>query len=288
MEHIRLTNISFSYENHAPPVLADISFSVEQGRTLCVAGANGCGKSTLLQIIAGALKPISGNVTIFDIHGGEVSPLAPARRRRSSATPLNGGAAPVTPPLARQTGIVFQNVDHQLFMPTVWEDVAFGILKKGIAPEAAREAALAALAMVDAEHLAEKPPHKLSGGEKQRAALAGILITEPEILVLDEPTSSLDPRARKNLIALLRSLPRTKIIATHDLDLMLDLADGVLFLNNGKIAAPLERLPPEALPPEALPPEGLPRPPSALLTDEPFLQSIGLELPLSLARGIKT
>ena len=151
-------------------------------------------------------------------------------------------------------------------MPTVWEDVAFGILKKGTRPEAAREAAIEALRSVEAEYLAEKPLYKLSGGEKQRVALAGILITQPEILVLDEPSVSLDPRARKNLIALLRHLPCTKVIASHDLDLVLDLADRVLFLREGRIVGESPVMG------RAVP---------GLLADKTFLQSIGLELPLT-------
>ncbi|MDR1586052.1 MAG: energy-coupling factor ABC transporter ATP-binding protein [Treponema sp.] len=218
------------YEKHAPPALADLSVTVEKNETLCVAGANGCGKSTLLRIIAGCIKPAQGEI--------------------------------ITP----RCGIVFQDVDHQLFMPTVWEDVAFGILKKGTQPEEAREAALLALRSVEAEHLAEKPPYKLSGGEKQRAALAGILITRPDVLVLDEPSANLDPRARRNLIALLRRLPCTKIIASHDLDLVLDLGDRVLFLREGRVAG-------------ESPVSGRTVP--GLLADETFLQGIGLELPLT-------
>ncbi|MHC6203369.1 energy-coupling factor ABC transporter ATP-binding protein [Breznakiellaceae bacterium SP9] len=234
MEHIRLSNISFSYEKNARPALSDLSFAIEKGETLCFAGANGSGKSTLLQIIAGCLKPVRGEIS------------------------ASGGGANLC-------GIVFQDLEHQLFMPTVWEDVAFGVLKKGMLPKEAKEAALAALRSVEAEHLAEKPPYKLSGGEKQRAALAGILITRPEVLVLDEPSASLDPRARKNLIGLLRRLPCTKIIASHDLDLVLDLADRVLFLHAGQVAG-------------ESPVAGRAAP--GLLADEGFLRSIGLELPL--------
>ena len=164
----------------------------------------------------------------------------------------------------RSTGMVFQEPDHQLFMPTVWEDVAFGILKKGMSPGEARTAALEALKKIEAEHIAEKPPYKLSGGEKQRAALAGVLITGPEILVLDEPSAALDPRARKNLILLLRKIPGTKIIASHDLDLVLELASRVMFLYQGRIAAQC-----------SVP---------GLLSDEGFLRGIGLELPLSFGR----
>jgi cobalt/nickel transport system ATP-binding protein len=148
-------------------------------------------------------------------------------------------------------------------MPTICEDVMFGILKRGTEPEAARRAALDALGAVEAAHLADRPPYKLSGGEKQRAALAGVLITRPQILVLDEPTAALDPRARKNLIALLKTIDCTKIIASHDLDMAFDLASTVLFLHHGTIAAQ--------------------SPAPGLLADEPFLQSIGLELPLKLS-----
>ena len=230
MEHIRLSNICFSYEKHALPALTDVSITIAKHETLCVAGANGCGKSTLLQIIAGCIKPARGEIS------------------------------------APGCGMVFQDVDHQLFMPSVWEDVAFGILKKGTRPEAAREAAIEALRSVEAEHLAEKPLYKLSGGEKQRAALAGILITQPEVLVLDEPSASLDPRARKNLIALLRRLPCTKIIASHDLDLVLDLADRVLFLREGRVVGESPVMSRSA---------------PGLLADKTFLQDIGLELPLT-------
>jgi cobalt/nickel transport system ATP-binding protein len=238
MEHIKLSGVCFSYEKNGPPVLSGIDFAVEKGSTLCVAGANGCGKSTLLQLIAGCLKPEKGRISVNGDNG-------------------EGGNR-------GNAGIVFQEPDHQLFMPTIWEDVAFGVLKKGMSPGDAREAAFAALRMVEAEHLAARPPYKLSGGEKQRAALAGILITNPEILILDEPSAALDPRARKNLIPLLRNIKCTKIIASHDLDLILELAGTALFLNNGKIA-------------------GLCAVPG-LLADEPFLQGIGLELPLSLKK----
>ena len=237
MEHIRLQGVCFSYEKNSPEVLSNINFSVEKGVTACIAGANGCGKSTLLQLIAQCLKPLNGTITIYSHENGN-------------------------PKKSHYTGIVFQEPDHQLFMPTVWEDVAFGILKNGMSPVVAREIALDALKMVEAEHLAEKPPYKLSGGEKQRVALAGILVMKPEILVLDEPSAALDPRARKNIIQLLQKIKCTKIIASHDLDLILDLADMVFFLDKGKIAAQC--------------------PVPGFLLDESFLQGIGLELPLSL------
>jgi cobalt/nickel transport system ATP-binding protein len=138
-------------------------------------------------------------------------------------------------------------------------------MKKGVNSETARALALGALRAVEAEELADRPPYKLSGGEKQRAALASVLIMEPELLLLDEPTASLDPRARKNIIALLKKLPGTKIIATHDLDMALETADRVIFLHRGRIAADC--------------------PAPGLLLDKPFLQSIGLELPLGVESG---
>jgi cobalt/nickel transport system ATP-binding protein len=234
MAHLIVENISHRYDQAAAPALDAVSFSVEQGRCVCIAGSNGSGKSTLLHIIASCIKPSSGAVRIE-----------------------NGSGA------AGRAGIVFQEPDNQLFMPTLWEDVAFGIMKKGTNPQEAKERALKALAEVEAAHLAERAPHKLSGGEKQRAALAGTLILERDILLLDEPTAALDPRARKNLIGLLKNQRRTTIIASHDLDMALELADRVIFLHQGRIAADC-----------SVP---------GLLLDEGFLQAIGLELPLGAA-----
>ncbi|MDR2802942.1 MAG: energy-coupling factor ABC transporter ATP-binding protein [Treponema sp.] len=232
MEQLVLQNITLVYDKKLTS-LKDINFSVSEGECVCVAGANGSGKSSLLQIMARCLKPSSGAITI------------------------NGAGK------NRLSGIVFQEPEDQLFMPTVWEDVAFGVMKKGVDCETAKTLAIKALESVDAAALAERPPYKLSGGEKQRAALASILIMEPEILLLDEPTASLDPRARKNLIALLKTMKRTKIIATHDLDMALDLATRVIFLQNGRIIAD--------------------SPAPGYLLCEDFLQNAGLELPLSVS-----
>ncbi|MDR2176572.1 MAG: energy-coupling factor ABC transporter ATP-binding protein [Treponema sp.] len=235
MARLIINNISHRYDNAAAgaQALEGVSFSVEQGQRVCIAGANGSGKSTLLHIIAACVKPSSGEVGVE-----------------------NGGAGD-------RAGIVFQDPDNQLFMPTVWEDVAFGVMKKGTNPEEARERALKALSEVDAAHLAERAPHSLSGGEKQRAALAGALILERDILLLDEPTAALDPRARKNLIDLLKNRRgATIIIASHDLDMALELADRIIFLHRGRIAGDC--------------------PVPGLLLNEHFLQTIGLELPLGV------
>jgi cobalt/nickel transport system ATP-binding protein len=211
--------------------LSGVSFDVADGERVLVAGANGSGKTTLLELIAGCLSPGSGSVSLHGAGDG-----------------------------TGRVGIVFQDADCQLFMPTVWEDVAFGVMTRGTALEEARRRAMDALAAVGAAHLAERAPHTLSGGEKQRAAIAAALVREPDILLLDEPTGALDPRARKTLIGLLTGLRRTLIIASHDLDMALDVCGRALFLREGRLAAD--------------------SPVPGLLSDGPFLQSLGLELPL--------
>jgi cobalt/nickel transport system ATP-binding protein len=244
MELLTVTRLCYSYDSRIP-ALRDVSFSLEAGGCLCIAGANGSGKSTLLELIAGCIKAASGEILIR----GE-----PVSRQKSGER--------------RNTGMVFQEPDNQLFMPTVWEDVAFGVMHRGVSPGEGRERALEALRAVDAEHLADRPPYKLSGGEKQRAAIASALILGPEILLLDEPTAALDPRSRRNIIALLKSLDCARIIAGHDLDMMLDLGGAALFLHQGRIAAQGKA--------------------AELLRDGPFLQSIGLELPLSLEGSLRS
>jgi cobalt/nickel transport system ATP-binding protein len=237
MAHLQVEGLTFGYEKNRE-VLHNISFSVEKGRCLCIAGANGSGKSTLLELIASCMKASRGTIHV----------------NAASVFQKEG---------AQRTGIVFQEPDNQFFMPTVWEDVAFGVMKKGTSPEQGREMAMDALKLVDAGHIAERPPYKLSGGEKQRAAIASILILNREILLLDEPTAALDPRSRKNIITLIKNIDCTRIIASHDLDMVMDTADEVIFLHHGEIAAQ--------------------SPAPGFLLDEGFLQGIGLELPLSLS-----
>ncbi|MDR0451998.1 MAG: energy-coupling factor ABC transporter ATP-binding protein [Treponema sp.] len=238
MELLRVRGLSYRYED--APVLRGIDFCLESGGRLCVAGANGSGKSTLLELIAGCMKPSSGEILV---NGERVSAKNAGTRRK--------------------TGMVFQDPDNQLFMPTVWEDTAFAVMHRGVSAEEGRELALETLRAVGAEHLADRPPYKLSGGEKQRAAIASALILKPEILLLDEPTAALDPRARRNIIALLKNLDCAAVIAGHDLDMMLELGGDALFLCRGRVAARGKA--------------------GDLLRDEAFLRSIGLELPLGLS-----
>ncbi|MDR1031211.1 MAG: energy-coupling factor ABC transporter ATP-binding protein [Treponema sp.] len=238
MELLRVSHLCHAYDRQILS-LKDISFSVAKGDRLCIAGANGSGKSTLLELIAGCMKPYSGEILIKGIPRRELTKGARSR-----------------------TGMVFQEPDNQLFMPTLWEDVAFAVMHTGVSPQQGREQALKALRAVEAEHLADRPPYKLSGGEKQRAAIASVLIMEPELVLLDEPTASLDPRARKHIIDLLKTLDCTLLIASHDLDMMLDLGGELIFLHEGRIAAQ-SKVP-------------------GLLRDQAFLQGIGLELPLRM------
>jgi len=164
----------------------------------------------------------------------------------------------------RTIGFVFQDSDDQLFMPTVREDVAFGPLNLGIPPGEAASLAATALDVVGASHLAGRPPYHLSGGEKRAVALAGVLAMGPSVLLLDEPTSGLDPAARRRVIKLLQAFEHTRIVATHDLDLVLDVCARVLVMDSGRIVA-----------------DGAPE---AVFADGPLLARCHLEPPLRWQR----
>jgi cobalt/nickel transport system ATP-binding protein len=178
-------------------------------------GANGAGKSTLLLQLNGCLLPEAGRVDI--------------------------GGIPVTrktlPHVRRTVGLVFQDPDDQLFMPQVFDDVAFGPLNLGLSFEEVERHVVEALAAVGAVHLKERPPYRLSGGEKRAVAIAAVLSLNPAILVMDEPSSNLDPKTRRQLIELLKTFEHSLIIATHDLDMVLDLCERTLVLREGRIAA---------------------------------------------------
>lgn len=195
--------------------LNGVSFRITHGESVAIVGANGAGKSTLLMHLNGYLTPQSGQIRIGDL------PL-------TSQTISH---------IRRTVGMVFQDPDDQLFMPTVEEDVAFGPLNMGLPPEAVNERVEQALMQVEATHLRKRPSHRISGGEKRRVAIASVLAMTPDILVLDEPGTGLDPRGRRLLIGLLASFKHTKILATHDLDMAMDLCERTIVLHNGRIAA---------------------------------------------------
>jgi len=211
---VEVKDLHYTYPDNTR-ALQGVSFRIEHGGAVGIVGANGAGKSTLLQHLNGYLVPAQGAVRIGDY------PLTKETVRQ----------------VRRTVGMVFQDPDDQLFMPTVYEDVAFGPLNLGLPTAEIETRVEHALETVGAAHLRDRPPYRLSGGEKRVVAIACVLSMSPDILVLDEPTSNLDPRARRQLIALLKSFHHTKIVATHDLDLVLDLCSRVIVIHEGKIKA---------------------------------------------------
>jgi cobalt/nickel transport system ATP-binding protein len=211
---IEIKNLKYMYPD-GTPALAGISFRITHGESVGVVGANGAGKSTLLMHINGCMSPSEGTVRIGDY---------PLTKK-------------TLPSVRGRVGMIFQDPDDQLFMPTVYDDVAFGPLNQGIPRDEVESLVVYALETVGAAHLKHRPPYKLSGGEKRAVAIATVLSMSPDILLMDEPSSGLDPKARRQLIALLKSFEHTKIIATHDLDLVLDLCERTIVLNQGWVAA---------------------------------------------------
>lgn len=195
--------------------LHDVSFRITHGESVAIIGANGAGKSTLLLHLNGYLSPTAGEIRIGDF------PMSKA----------------TLPDIRRSVGMVFQDPDDQLFMPTVYDDVAFGPMNLGLPAEAVEERVTTALQRVGALHLQEKAPYHLSGGEKKRVAIATVLSMSPDILVMDEPTNGLDPFARRQLMGLLKDFHHTKIFTSHDLDMVLDLCERTIILNEGKVQA---------------------------------------------------
>ena len=222
MSHMTVTvsRVGFCYPD-GHQALDGVDFTIRPGESVAVIGANGAGKSTLLLLLTGFLFASQGEVRLGSA--------------RISKTYL--------PELRRHVGLVFQNPDDQLFMPTVFDDVAFGPLNMRLSAEDVRTVTMQALETVGAAHLVDRPPWQLSGGQKRAVAIAGVLAMHPDVLILDEPSDALDPGARRRLIHLLQTFEHTKIIATHDLDLVLDVCTRVIVLHEGRILAdahPLE------------------------------------------------
>ncbi len=206
------SNVSFSYPNHVA-ALKDISFRLEDGKKYALVGANGAGKSTLLSILCALELPRSGTVVIDGI---------PLDREHVQE-------------VRNHVGMVFQNPDDQLFMPTVYDDIAFGLRNRGMAESQVAEQVNGLLARMGLAHVKDRPPYRLSGGEKRGAAIAAALVLKPRTLLMDEPTAFLDPRARRNFLNQMRDLPMGMLIATHDLNLAKEYVDGVLILKEGSI-----------------------------------------------------
>jgi cobalt/nickel transport system ATP-binding protein len=236
---VEVKDLVFAYPD-GTEALRGVSFRITHGECVAVIGGNGAGKSTLLQHLNGTLMPVSGEVRVGDF----------ALTRDTLAA------------VRRSVGMVFQDPDDQLFMPTVHDDVAFGPLNLGLSPKEVEERTLSALDRVGMGHLGSRPPYKLSAGEKRAVAIATVLSALPDVLVMDEPSSNLDPRGRRRLIELLRTFEHTRIIATHDLELVVELCPRVILLDHGRVMA-----------------DG---PAREILGDEALMLKHGLEKPHSL------
>ncbi|MEJ2679016.1 MAG: ABC transporter ATP-binding protein [Gemmatimonadota bacterium] len=230
-------DLSYRYPGGAD-ALQEVSFQVVKGERVAVLGANGAGKSTLLLHLNGLLLPDDGSVAVDGVPVSE-STLRAVRRR---------------------VGFVFQNPDDQLFLPTLLEDVAFAPLNEGEAPAAAEALARETMRELGIEHAADRAAHHLSGGERRLAALATVLVSRPDVLVLDEPTAALDARGRRHVAELLSGRTETLIMATHDLGVAASLCERAVVLDAGTVVrdAPLD----------------------GILSDGPFLERYGLVAPL--------
>ena len=234
--------VHYAYQGRFP-ALCGIDMTISRGQRIAFLGANGCGKSTLLNLLDGLVFPDKGSVAFT---GKELTETMFADQGFSSG-------------FRRSVGLVFQNPDDQLFSPTVYEDVAFGPLYQGRGQAEVAERVSSALSAVSMQSYARRVSHHLSVGEKKRIAIATVLSMNPEILVLDEPTSGLDPRARRSLIHLLRELPMTMLVSSHDLAMVRELLPRMVIMDEGHIVADGQT--------------------DQLMMDEALLEAHGLEKP---------
>ena len=215
MHHtIHVEHLSFAYPD-GQTALRDVSLKIEPCEKVALVGPNGAGKSTLMLHLNGILKSTSGTVQVCGLD------LQPSNMGQVRAA----------------VGLVFQDPDDQLFSPTVFDDVAFGPLYQGLASAGVKERVDQALAAVGMGAYRDRVSHHLSVGEKKRIAIATVLSMQPEILVLDEPTAGLDPRARRSFINLLRDLDQTMLVSTHDMRLVAELFPRTVVMDEGRIVA---------------------------------------------------
>ena len=209
---IEFQNVSFSYGD--VPVVENLSFTIQKGETVGLIGANGAGKSTIMKLMLGLLSG-SGEI--------QVDGLPVCRDNLAE--------------IRKKIGFVLQDSDNQMFMPTVYEDMIFGPRNYGLSKEETEKRVDTVLTQLGLQDLKHRHNHKISGGEKRMAAIATILAMEPESILMDEPSTALDPVNRRTVIHTINALPQTKLIASHDLDMILDTCQRVILLSHGKIVA---------------------------------------------------
>ena len=241
MKDINIEDLTFAYSNKIE-VLHHISLVVESGESVGVIGANGAGKSTLLKLLVGLAEGYQGSI---DLGGLRVEKKNLARIRAKA-------------------GYVFQDSESQLFLSTVYEDVAFGPRNYGLAEEEVDGRVMEALRKMHIEDLKDRQIYRMSGGQKKLASIATILSLEPKVMLLDEPTIALDPRNRRTLIHILNEIRETKVIATHDLDMVWDTCERTVLISAGRVRK-----------------DGKTR---EILRDKELLEANGLELPLGMQR----
>jgi cobalt/nickel transport system ATP-binding protein len=237
---LRLRGLRFAF-TAGHPVLQDIHLTVEPGERVGFIGPNGAGKTTLFLLASGVLRPSAGEIWRFGL-------------------PAADGMG------HRHIGMVFQNPDDQLFSPTVWDDVAFGPQNLGLSPAEVETRVDQALALTGIAHLAGRAPHHLSGGEKRMVSIAGVLAMHPRLIIYDEPSANLDTRSRRRLISFLEPSQETLLIASHDLEFILEVCGRVVLMDEGRIVA-----------------DG---PPRRLMSDTTLMEAHGLERPHSLTHHI--
>lgn len=236
---IEFDNVSFAYESGAP-VIKGLSFRIEDGEAVGLIGANGAGKSTIMKLVLGLVQG-EGRILVDDIEVNKDN-LGKIRKK---------------------LGFVLQNSDNQMFMPTVYEDMMFGPLNYMVSREDADKKVNEVLDRLGLQYLKNKYNHKISGGEKRMAAIATVLAMEPDAVLMDEPTSALDPYNRRVVINTIKELGQTKIITSHDLDMIMDTCDRVILLSDGEVIADGKA--------------------EDVLSDRELLEANHMELPLSLS-----
>ncbi len=237
---IEFKHVSFSYEPDRP-VLTDVSFTIGDGESVGLIGANGAGKSTIMKLILGLITPAGGEIIVDGISV-----------RKDTLREIR-----------RKLGFVLQDSDNQMFMPTVYEDMIFAPLNYMVSREETDRRVDAVLEKLGIQDLKHRYNHKISGGEKRMAAIATILAMEPDTILMDEPTSALDPYNRRIVIRAIRELTQTKLVSSHDLDMILDTCGRVILLSEGRIAA-----------------DG---PADMILRDKELLEAHRMELPFCLS-----